>query len=39
MNLLSFYTLSTIYENEWILYPFSDSATTGIAANLSDRRF
>ena len=39
LALLTRIILSCTDENDWILDPFSGSATTGIAANLSGRRF
>lgn len=39
LALLTRIILACTDENDWILDPFSGSATTGIAANLSGRRF
>lgn len=39
LSLLSRIILSSTKENDWILDPFCGSSTTGIAANLLDRRF
>lgn len=39
MSLLFLYLSEYIDETNWISDPFSGSVTTGIAANLSGRRF
>jgi site-specific DNA-methyltransferase (adenine-specific) len=39
LRLLSRIILSSTKENDWILDPFSGSSTTGIAANLLNRKF
>jgi len=39
LSLLSRIILASTQQNEWILDPFTGSSTTGIAANLLNRRF
>ena len=39
LNLLSRIILASTKQNAWILDPFTGSSTTGIAANLTNRRF
>lgn len=39
LSLLTRIILASTHQNDWILDPFAGSSTTGIAANLCDRRF
>lgn len=39
LKLLTRIILASTYEQDWILDPFAGSATTGVSANLSGRRF